>query len=586
MLAPRLYLPFLFLSSCLPTSVMSQDKAPLRTGQKITPFTLKDTTGKDWALSDTQAKVIVVLFLGTECPLNNVYMPRLGELYQEFRGKGVGFVGINANQQDNPQRVAEHARQHAIPFPVLKDAGNRVADQFGALRTPEVFLLDDQQVVRYRGRIDDQYGIGVQRPQAQRRDLAEALNEVLAGKPVSQAITEAPGCLIGRLAAPKENAQVTYFQHVAPILRRRCAECHRPGQIGPMALLTYDAVAAWAGTMEEVINENRMPPWHADPRHGKFQNDRRLSSEEKATLLAWVQQGCAKGEGRDEPLPPEKNAAWLIGKPDQVFTMPEEVTIPAKAKGGIPYRYYIVPTNFEQDMWIQAAEARPGNRSVVHHILVYVRERGQPRSRTDGIGEGLLVAYAPGDDPLVLQPGVAKRIPKGAYIVFQMHYTPNGKEQQDRSCVGIIFSKQPPERELKTRSVANPRFLIPPGADNYKVTSSTVFREDTILYNFFPHMHLRGKSFVYEVVFPDGKRETLLVVPRYDFNWQTTYTLAQPRKLPAGTRIECTAHFDNSENNPNNPNPKESVRWGDQTWEEMMIGFVDYAFDRPTGQKK
>jgi peroxiredoxin len=570
------------------TSLSATDqKAPVAPGKKIAPFTMKDTKGQNWSLADVKAKAVVVLFLGTECPLNNLYLPRLAELHREFADKGVVFVGINSNQQDNPQRVADHAEKFQIPFPVLKDGGNLVADKFGAQRTPEVFILDEQRVVRYRGRIDDQYGISIQRPKANRRDLAEALQELLAGKPVSKPVTEAPGCLISRAVQPKADAKVTYYQHVAPILRHRCVECHRPGQIGPMGLLSYDAAVAWSGTIEEVVTENRMPPWHADPKHGQFLNDRRLSSEEKATLLAWIQQGCAKGEGQDQPLPPDKSGKWLIGKPDMVFEMPEEITVPAKVKGGIPYRYIMVPTNFTEDRWVQAAEAKPGNHSVVHHILVYVRERGQGRERGgDGIGDGLLVAYAPGDNPLVLKPGIAKRIPKGAYVIFQMHYTPNGKEQTDRSSVGIIFAKEPPQREMKTRSIANPRFEIPPGEGNYKVTSATVFREDAILYHLFPHMHLRGKSFEYQVVFPDGKRETLLSVPRYDFNWQTTYLRTEPLKLPAGTRIECTAHFDNSADNPNNPDPTKAVRWGDQTWEEMMIGFIDYAYDRPPGKKK
>jgi peroxiredoxin len=586
-LAPRWLCAMACIVACVSLSVSDQ-KSDAKIGSPMAAFTLKDTQGKDWSLAEVKAKAVVVLFLGTECPLNNLYLPRLVELHGEFSEKEVAFVGINANQQDNPQRVKEHAEKFQLPFPVLKDAGNVVADQFGAKRTPEVFVLDASRTIRYRGRIDDQNNIGIQRPKANRRDLAEALTELLAGKPVSVPVTEAPGCLISRVMKQPSEATVTYHQHVAPILRKHCAECHRPGQIGPMSLLTYKSAMAWSGTIEEVVTENRMPPWHADPKHGKFLNDRRLSDDERATLLSWIKQGCAPGEGQDQPLPPEKSGEWLMGKPDAVFTMKEEFKVPAKTPArGVPYRYFMVPTNFEEDRWIQAAEAKPGNRSVVHHIIVYVQEPGKRRERGgDGIGDGLLVAYAPGDNPLVLKPGMAKRIPKGAHVIFQMHYTPNGKEQTDRSSVGLIFAKEPPEREVKTRSIANSRFLIPAGDGNHKVTSATVFREDAVLYNLFPHMHLRGKSFEYQVVFPDGKRETLLAVPQYDFNWQTTYMLTEPRKLPAGTRIECTAFFDNSEDNPHNPNPKQAVKWGDQTWEEMMIGFVDYAYDRVPEKKK
>ncbi len=552
-------------------------------GKKIDNFTLKDAAGKPVALADFKdRKAVVVVFVGTECPLNNLYVPRLIELHKEYAGKGVQFLAVNSNVQDTPQKVAEHARKHGIPFPVLKDPANRVADQFGAKRTPEAFLLDAKGVIRYRGRIDDQYGIGFQRPKAARRDLAEALDAVLAGKPVTQPATTAPGCIIARVGRPKEGAKVTFSKHVAPILQKNCQECHRPGQIGPMSLLAYDDAAAWAEMIREVVSEGRMPPWHADPRHGKFANDRRLPRADRDTLLAWIDQGCAKGDDRDLPPPRPFAEGWRIGKPDVVFEMPNESSIPAKTpRGGVPYRYFVVPTNFKEDRWVRAAEARPGNRAVVHHIIVYAGKPealGKRRGNADGIGAGFLVGYAPGDMPLVLEPGQAKKLPQGSVLVFQMHYTPNGTPQKDRSSVGLIFAKEPPKHEVRTRSIAQDRFEIPPGDANYKVTSTTTFQQDALLLSLLPHMHLRGKSFRYEAVYPDGKTEVLLSVPRYDFGWQSNYRLAKPVQLPAGTKINCTAYFDNSEGNPNNPNPREAVRWGDQTWQEMMIGFVDYAY--------
>jgi hypothetical protein len=253
--------------------------------------------------------------------------------------------------------------------------------------------------------------------------------------------------------------------------------------------------------------------------------------------------------------------------------------VPAKAgRSGIPYLYFQVETNFTEDKWIQAAQIRPGAREVVHHVIVYVIKPGEKRGPgEDGIGTGFLVAYAPGDMPFACPPGSAKKIPKGARLVFQMHYTPNGRAQSDRSSVALIFAKEPPDREVKTRGIATRRLLIPPEAGDHLVHSETTFRQDTLLLSMSPHMHLRGKSFAYHAVFPDGKVQELLSVPKYDFNWQTTYRLEKPLLLPAGTRIECTAHFDNSDKNPNNPDPKKAVRWGDQTWEEMMIGFVDYV---------
>jgi hypothetical protein len=328
-----------------------------------------------------------------------------------------------------------------------------------------------------------------------------------------------------------------------------------------------------------------MPPWHADPRYGKFSNDRRLTSEERDTLLAWIDQGCPKGDDKDLPPPKPYVEDWTIGKPDVVLTMEKAFTVPAKApKGGIPYQHIVVPTDFKDDVWVQAAEARPGNRAVVHHVLAFIHEPGKERESPD---DKILVGHAPGDLPLILPPGVAMKIPKGSNLIFQMHYTANGVEQTDRSSVGLIFAKQPPKYIAHTRTVNNEDFTIPPGAGNYKVHSSFTFPKDGVILSLMPHMHLRGKSFQYELVYPDRRSEIVLSVPRYDFNWQSTYRLTTPLRVPAGTKIECTGIFDNSADNPNNPDPTQEVRWGDQTWEEMMGGLLDYYYveDRPEGGK-
>jgi peroxiredoxin len=558
------------------------DSKPAEKPRSVPQFTLEDTTGKAWSLRDQRAKkAIVVVFIGTECPINNAYMPRLAELHKEYEPRGVKFVAINANSTDSPARVAEHAKDHGLPFPVLKDTANIVADQFGARRTPEAFVLDNSGKILYQGRIDDQIGIAFRRPEPNRRDLAEALEAVLAGKPVSHPTTPTPGCAIARTVKPKANGTVTFSKHVAPILQQKCQECHRPGQVGPMSLLKYEDALGWAETIREVVEERRMPPWHADPKFGHFANDRSLSKEDRETLLAWIKQDCPQGDSRDLPSPRRFPEEWTIGKPDVVLSMPETFHVPAKGgKNGIRYQYFQVPTNFEEDRWIQAAEARPGNRAVVHHILVYITKQGEnskPRG-PDGIGDGMLVAFAPGDLPTVYASGLAKKIPKGSVLLLQMHYTPNGVAQDDRSSVGLIFAKKPPQYEVRTRAITQRLFEIPPGAENYKVESATAFRQDAQLLSLFPHMHLRGKDFEYRVRFPDGKSEVLLRVPRYDFNWQSHYRLVKPLTLPAGTRIECTSHFDNSSRNANNPDPQSTVRWGEQTWEEMMIGFVDYVY--------
>jgi peroxiredoxin/mono/diheme cytochrome c family protein len=529
-------------------------------------------------------KAIVLVFLGVECPLSNQFVPVLTELYKQYESKGAAFVGINANSQDTLERVAAHARRQTIPFPVVKDVGNKVADQLGARRTPEAFLIDPSSVIRYQGRIDDQFGIGYARAgKPTRRDLAIALDEMLENKPVSTPRTAATGCRIGRVAKPKTEGSITYAKHVSRILQKNCQECHRSGQIGPMALVTYDDALSWSDTIREVVSERRMPPWHADPRYGKFSNDRRLSKEDRETLLAWLENGMARGNEKDLPPPRRFPQGWSIGKPDMIIDMPRAYEVPAKTpKNGIPYQYFKVDPGFKEDRWIQRAEAHPGAPSVVHHIVVFIQPKGE-FFNPDAPG-AVLCGTAPGDMPLNLPDGQGKKVPAGAQLIFQMHYTPNGTACHDRSSVALIFSKKPPRHRVLTKPVYSTSFItrldrIPAGADNYKIESEHVFEEDAHLLHFMPHMHLRGKDFLYEAIYPDGKKEILLSVPRYDFNWQSVYRLTDPVAMPKGTKLHCVAHFDNSAKNSNNPDPKKAVYWGDQTWEEMMIGWIDYYLD-------
>jgi hypothetical protein len=356
-----------------------------------------------------------------------------------------------------------------------------------------------------------------------------------------------------------------------------------------MALLTYDDAHAWSETIREVVQERRMPPWFADPRHGKFANDRSLAPQERDTLLAWIEQGCPKGDDRDLPPPREFVPGWVIGKPDLIFTMKEEFEVPAQGpKNGIEYQNFEVETNFTEDKWVQRAEARPGAPSVVHHIVVFIVPPGHKFIPKQG-NAPMLCGTAPGDMPLMLPPGTAKKVPAGSKLVFQMHYTTTGKAEKDRSSAGLIFAKEPPTREVRSLAVANLGIRIPPGADNYLCESTFPFRNDMQILSFMPHMHLRGKDVVAEAIYPDGRKETLLWVPHFNFGWQSVYRLEKPLLMPKGSRIHFVAHFDNSAKNPNNPDPAKEVRWGDQTWEEMLIGWTDVAFDvspqRPTVNK-
>ena len=369
--------------------------------------------------------------------------------------------------------------------------------------------------------------------------------------------------------AKKTAKVVTFTKDVAPIFNKNCVGCHRAGEIAPMSLTNYKEARPWARSIKEKVVSRVMPPWHADPQYGEFSNDRRLSEQDIDTITAWVDGGAKEGNPKDLPPQPQFVEGWNIGKPDAIFYLPQEYSVPAT--GVVDYKYFSVPTNFKEDMWVQAAEIRPGSRAVVHHIIVFVQTGKEPQR--------LLVGYAPGEQPAVISKGLARKIPAGSNLIFQVHYTPNGVEAKDRSYVGLIFAKEPPQRELLTRPVMNMKFLIPPGDPNYQVDSTYTFTEDAHIHSLMPHMHLRGKDFQYRITYPDGTSKIILSVPKYDFAWQSYYMLKAPVAAPKGARLDCVAHFDNSEKNKFNPDPKKEVRWGDQTWEEMMIGWTSFTYD-------
>jgi mono/diheme cytochrome c family protein len=375
-------------------------------------------------------------------------------------------------------------------------------------------------------------------------------------------------------ASDKQSAP-TFSKEIAPIFYRNCINCHRQGEIAPMSLVTYKEVRPWAKAIREKVITREMPPWHPDPNIGHWANDRRMSQKEIDTVVAWIDSGAAEGNPKELPPAPKFPDGWQIGKPDVIFHMPEEFTVPAE--GAVPYQHFRVPTNFKEDRYIHAMEARAGNLSVVHHIVIYVREPGYKRPRKLDLGEGLLGALSPGQTPFVAQPGTAKLIKAGSELIFQMHYTPSGKETKDRSYLGLIFSKEPVKKIITTTAAFDTRFVIPPGATNYEVKASQEIEQDTEIVSLMPHMHLRGKDITYTAIYPDGRRETLLHIPRYNFSWQVYYYPKQPIRVPKGTRIEVVAHYDNSTRNPMNPDPTREVRFGEQTWDEMMNGFYDYV---------
>jgi hypothetical protein len=450
------------------------------------------------------------------------------------------------------------------------------------------------------------------------------LNALLVGLAASLAVVAIGHAQQQNRAAAADASAPTFSRDVAPIMFNKCASCHRPGEVAPMALLSYADARPWASAIKQRVSTRAMPPWHADPAHGKFRNDLRLSDREIDTIVRWVDGGAREGDRAALPPLPKFPEGWQIGTPDAVIEMAQEFEVPAS--GEIPYQYFEVPTNFTEDKWMQAGEVRAGDRAHVHHIIVYVREPGrtvrpnvvsvrpivnagaapaapsanadrlaaaaaalaarpaaaQGGGRPPGGGDAMLVNWAVGEDAPVHAPGTAKRIPAGSTLVFQVHYTTNGKPGRDRSRIGLIFAKEPPQREVRTGLITNAAFAIPPGAPHHEVAAEATFSEDVKIYSLHPHMHLRGKDMTYTATYPDGRKEILLSVPKYDFGWQTDYALAEPLLLPKGTKVHVAAHFDNSPANRANPDPKATVRWGDQTWEEMMIGFFTYTVESTT----
>jgi len=408
---------------------------------------------------------------------------------------------------------------------------------------------------------------------------------------------------VALLSAATAPPQVTFYKDVLPVLQKNCQTCHRPGEAAPMSFLTYETARPWAKGIKTAVVTKKMPPWFADPHYGKFANDRSLSQAEIDTLVSWVDTGAQAGNPKDAPKPTEWVEGWRIPKPDMVLSMTVPFNVPAS--GTIDYQYIVIPTGFTEDKYVQLAEARPGNPALVHHIIAFIREPGSPwmkdakpgvpvvprerqrqaeasgnqnRSQDGGgFGGDFLAGYAPGTLPNIMKPGQAKLIKAGSDIVLQMHYTANGHAGTDISKIGIVFATVKPTERVLTLAAVNGNFAIPPGDPNYRVDSKITLQDDSTLVNLLPHMHFRGKDFEYRVTYPSGEKETLLSVPHYDFNWQLTYDLAQPKLLPKGTVIECTAHYDNSANNKYNPDPTKEVHFGEQTWEEMMFGFFDVS---------
>jgi peroxiredoxin len=555
----------------------------------------KGVSGADFKLSTALKgqKAAVVAVTSVTCPLSKKYLPTLAALEKEFAAKGVAFVVIDAVKTDTPADMTKLAADAGLKAPFVHDADGTLCKQLGATSTTDVFVLDAARTVKYRGAIDDQYGLGYSKDAPKHTFAKSAIEAVLAGSEPAVVATTAPGCALDLADVKAEAAKPTYHNFASRLIQQNCQECHRKGGVGPFALETLDDVKAHKGMVRKVVKDDTMPVWHAatgekagDAR--TFKNDRSLPAADKDALLAWLADGLPEGDAADAPLKRTfADGEWQIGKPDLIVQIPKPINVPAT--GVMRYQYARVDLELTEDKWVQASEILPTDRSVVHHVLVFaVAEDGTPVARRID-EQGYYAAYVPGNGKQVQPAGFAKKLPKGAAIIFQIHYTPNGTATKDQVKVGFKFADAPPAHEVAVKGISPPRAGFPPkpkldipkNDPNYKTAADWKLREDVVITAFSPHMHVRGKAARYEAITTDPKTgaevSTLLLdVPHYDFNWQLRYELAEPVRLPAGATVRYTAWYDNSSQNPHNPDPNKDVRWGDQTTEEMMLGYAEW----------
>ena len=543
---------------------------------------LKDLAGREISLSAFSGRPLVVACISAACPLSNKFGPELARIEKDFAAEEVAFLFINPLAAQRAGELQKFAGIFALKAPLVPDATGFAAT-LGATTTTEVFVFDAARTLVYRGAINDQYGLGYSKDAPTKNYLRDALAATLRGAVPAVAATSAPGCALDLPAPPAAVANApTYHREISRIVQANCLECHRAGGLAPFALESAADLIEHAGMIKKQLDRGAMPPWFAAPEHSGmhavFANDRSLPAADKAALLAWLQSGRALGNPADAPRPRVFSEGWVIGQPDAVFRLPEPVQI--KAEGTMPYQWRVVETSFAEERWVRGYEIRPTAREVVHHVIVKVHDKAAAvLDRGEG-EEGFFAAYVPGNSSRVLPEGFAKRLPAGAKISFQIHYTPNGKATQDQLEIGLLFAKEPPRHEVHVVAVAHPRLNIPPGAAHHVETKEQRVPFTMNVTAYTAHMHVRGKAFKYELTTPDGKTETLLDIPRYDFNWQLQYDYAQPKVFPRGSTLKITAVFDNSTGNPANPDPNKNVRWGPQTTDEMMIGYLEHYTPR------
>ncbi|MBI3865727.1 MAG: redoxin domain-containing protein [Planctomycetia bacterium] len=558
-----------------------------------------DTAGVTHSLRPEPGREsLAFVFLQTECPISNGYVPELNRQWIALRDSHarLRLYGVISDPGTTRAAAAAHVAKFKYEFPVLFDSSGLLAQALKPTHAPEAFVVDGERKVAYRGRIDDLYAdIGKKRTSATRHDLTDAVTAVLAGQAPATPRTEPVGCLFESAPSPATEGKVTFARDIAPIVFANCAKCHRDGEVAPFPLMTYADAAKRARQIVRVTASRFMPPWKPQPDFGHFVDERRLTDRELELLRVWAESGAPQGNDSDLPPPPQFAEGWQVGEPDLVVGMSEPFEIPADGRD--VFRNFVIPSGVAEDKLVAAVEFRPGNRRAVHHAIFYLDTSGIARKKDaddpgPGYGSfggpgfvpsGAIGGWAPGGTPQVLRDGMGRPLRKGSDIVIQIHYHPTGKPEIDQSSIGIHFVKGTEKTKAAAAiMVIDRRLYIPPGEADYRMAGSYTLPHDVTFVGITPHMHLLGREMKAVATLPDGAVQPLICVKDWNFNWQDQYQFAQPIRLPKGTRLDVTARYDNSDQNPLNPNtPPKTVTWGEQTPDEMFICFFLVSTDEP-----
>jgi AhpC/TSA family len=561
-----------------PSQPSSDQKLALSPGGKVDNFRLLDSAGQShqlYYLSDTKA--VVLIAQGNSCAANSKAIPDIKMLRDKYGAQHVEFLMINSNLAESREAISAAAKQQGIDLPILMDDTQLIGESLNLRNNGEVLVVNPKDwTLAYRGNT---------------KGTAAALDAVIAGSAVKTASTKVSGCDIKmpELANRSAHAAISYEKTIAPMLIDNCVTCHRKGGIGPWQMTSYDTVKGFSPMIREVIRTERMPPWHADPHYGAFKNNRALSTDNMKTLVHWIEAGAPRGEGRD-PLADLKKTwpEWALGKPDTVLELP---AFKVAATGVVPYQEMRVPNTIGRDVWLRAIDYAPGDRTVVHHILGFTlppnssamgQRPGGAQPVAEVPGGASIGGYVPGAAPSQFPPEAGVLIKKDSDFRFQVHYTPTGKAATDITHVALYYSDEAPTYPLRNTVLMDPCLLIPANTKVYTASMSRVIDRDMLIYSLTPHSHFRGSASNFIAEYPDGTKETLLSVPKYDFNWQTTYAFATPKAIPKGTKITHSTTYDNSTQNKANPDPNITVHWGEQTWEEMLYGNISFRYVEDT----